>query len=168
MSKKHPLVNLVEIKQAGGPSVRTMRWRISNGHYPEAQLIKRGWKLPKEILERVIGEESDCREMIPLAEAAIQCGLKSTSLNSQANRGIIHGKKLYNRWFVARTELERLKRYYCDTVTSSEAAKILGFSHRVYLHKFSRDRLPYERLGSERRFHREALQRFLDQRTVSK
>jgi hypothetical protein len=168
--KRHTiLVSLAKIQEAGGPTARVMRWRILSGYYPDVQMKKRGWKLPRETADRVTEEWKRSRyDMVPLADVAVQCGLGRTSLNPQATRGIIHATLLYNRWYVTKSEVERLRQYYSDTVTSSEAAEILGFSHRSYVLKLSKEKLPYECLGVMRRFRRTALQDFLNARSVPK
>ncbi len=162
------LVSLAEIEQTGGPPAGTMEMRIIQGFYPEAQKKGRIWKLPRETADRVINEWKQCKEMIPLAEAAVLCGLKRTSLNLKASRDEVHGQRFYNRWYVTKAELARLQEYYCGTVTSTEAALILGLCHRTCVLKLARaGKVDSMHLGTERRFSRDALQQMIDSR-VSK
>jgi DNA-directed RNA polymerase subunit M/transcription elongation factor TFIIS len=50
------LISLLEIQQDGGPPIKTMLWRISNGYYPDAKTEKHVWKLPLKTAEKAVEE----------------------------------------------------------------------------------------------------------------
>lgn len=105
-------VNLAWIRQAGGPPRSTMRLRIKNGCYPDALMLELGWGLPLPTAKKAIEDWKQRKEMIPLGEVAIQCGLKRRSLNPLATHGLLRGKRLNRRWFVDESELKRLQQHY--------------------------------------------------------
>ncbi|MCX6741487.1 MAG: hypothetical protein NTY61_03770, partial [Candidatus Parcubacteria bacterium] len=142
------LVSLAKIEDDGGPGTTTMVWRIEHGRYPDAKKKGRKWMLPATTAEKVVVEWKQREGMVLLAEVAVQCGLHRQSLDLQATNGTVRATKVGNKWYVSNEERERLREYYLGTVTSTEAARILGYSHRSYIHKLD---LPHHCLKSELR-----------------
>lgn len=57
-------------------------------------------------------EVPDWDEMLPLADAAMLCGLSAQTLKLQAARGRLRARKLAGRWLTTRRWLESYLEYH--------------------------------------------------------
>jgi hypothetical protein len=148
-----PVVSLSKIKEVGGPSPNTVNWRINHGKYMGTGMVKidRKWKIPKTIAIDLVQEWKLKQDLIPIADAARSCGLKSTALNPKAEAGQIDAVLLSGRWFVTPSQLQKLKSYYLDSVTTTAAAHRLGLKDRWSFLCLVRRGFPVAKMGNKRK-----------------
>ena len=121
---------LSRIQKVGGPSANTLRARLKEGHYPTAHKYRGCWNIPKDVAIEIIANEKMTEGLIPLAVAARMCGLQRTTLNLKLIKGKIKAIKIAGYWYLTKTELRELQTYYVGTITTTQAAKLLGYKDR--------------------------------------
>jgi len=144
-------VSLSRLKKSGGPSVNTMQSRIRDGKYPKAVRSDGHWFLTADDAVKTLADWNAKKESVSLADVALACGLKKTSLNLYAITGRIQAFCVMGRWFVETKEIARLKEYYLESIDTSEAARRLGYSHRRSIHDLMKRGLAFVQIGTERR-----------------
>jgi len=139
-----------------------MNWRIVHGFYPDAVKRNGRWMLPAGIADEVVEEWRRLNDglrtgrLLPLADAAEECGLSRRSFNSRATE--LGAMRIAGKWYVTKATLRRLKSFYFDLVTTTEAARILGFRHRSYVHVLvRRGELEAVKIGRETRLSKAVL-----------
>jgi excisionase family DNA binding protein len=155
---------LSHIAKASGPKHCTLKWRLTHGKYPAAtRLANNEWRIPRPLAVQIVAEELLIKDMIPLPTAALAVGLGKLSLNPKAQTGIINAHHSNGHWYITPQELQRLKDYYTNTITTTQAATQLHLAHRRCVHNLIQSgRLPALRLGAEYRVRPQDIKDYLD------
>ena len=156
---------LSTIAKASGPKHCTLKWRLTHGKYPAAtrRLANNEWRIPRPLAVQIVAEELLIKDMIPLPTAALAVGLGKRSLNPKAQTGTINAHHSNGHWYITPQELQRLKDYYLDTITTTQAATQLHLAHRRCVHNLIQaGRLPALRLGAEYRIKPQEIQNYLN------
>jgi len=149
------LIALSKIEQACGLRTKTMLFRLKQGKYSNAVKDNRGrWLIPAEDAIRTVAEWLEKKDLIPLQEVAAQCGLKERSLNPRISDGTVKAFCVEKRWFVSFEEARRLEEFYKHSVSTGEAARILGYTHRTYVHGLIKRGLSFLQIGKEKRIRK--------------
>ena len=156
-------VILSRISKAGGPRSSTMSERIRSGKYPDAIKREDGrWTLDHETAVQALADSKLKSQARPMPEIEKECGLQPHVLSQRCKSGNLKATQISGDWFMFPEEEQRVKNYYIGTVTTSEAAKIMGLAHRRSILNLIRRGFPFVTLGKERRIRKQDISCYLN------
>jgi len=115
--------------------------------------------IPAEQAVEIVTDNLDAKGLLSLPDVCKRCGLSIRTLNPRAASGDVKARSIFGKWYVTEEEAQRLEHFYKGTVSTGEAAKMLGMNHRKSIHFLMGKGLPYQQIGIEKRIKIEDVER---------